>query len=190
MADSGEASWRRVTSASMDLLTTIDVVNKRSQNFYAESLLKVLGARVCGRGSWAMGLKVVAELLDEVGIRRGSYRQADGSGMSRGNRFTARQITALLHHMFFHRWGKEFLQSLAYSGEPDLGWRSRLADPPYRGNIFAKTGTLRGVSSLSGYAKATSGRLYAFSILLNGVRSDDAARRAQNALLRTLVDEG
>ena len=61
-----------------------------------------------------------------------------------------------------------FLSTLPFSGmEEHHRWRTRLADPPYRGNVMAKTGTLRAVSSLSGYVKATSGRVYAFSILCN-----------------------
>lgn len=182
--------WRRLTAWRSDLLTTVDVTNQRSQNFYAESLLRVLGARTCRRGTVEQGLAAVAELLDEVGLERGSYAQADGSGMSRGNIFTARQVTSLLVHMFRHRWGKEFLASLPFSGDPQSGWRRRLAEPPYRGNVFAKTGTLNGVSTLSGYAKGKSGRLYAFSILCNGVRSDDAARRVQDGILRALIDQG
>lgn len=182
--------WRAVTSHRSDLLTTLEVVNKRSQNLYAESVLKVLGARACGRGSWAAGIQAVEEFLDRLDLERGTYRLADGSGMSRRNRFTARQVTHLLRRMFFHRWGSEFLKTLPYSGEPELSWKKRLADPPYRGNVFAKTGTLRGVSALSGYAKGRSGRLYAFSILLNDTRSSWAASRAQDALLKTLIDDG
>ncbi len=87
--------------------------------------------------------------------------------MSRDNRFCPRHLTTLLRHMFFHPAGTEFAQSLPYGGEDNGSWKRRLADPPYRGNVFAKTGTLDGVSALSGYAKAVSGKAYAFSILCN-----------------------
>jgi D-alanyl-D-alanine carboxypeptidase/D-alanyl-D-alanine-endopeptidase (penicillin-binding protein 4) len=173
-----------------DLLTTVEVINKRSQNFYAESVLKTLGAEVCSTGSWAAGLSVVQDFLAMVGIAPGSYEMADGSGMSRNNRFTPAQITRLLHYMFWRPTGTEFLRSLPYSGEEGLRWESRLADPPYRGNVFAKTGSLNSVSTLSGYAKGTSGRLYAFSILLNGSRSSWDAKRAQDRILQALVDQG
>ena len=56
-------------------------------------------------------------------------------------------------------------------------WKRRLAAPPYRGNVFAKTGTLNGVSALSGYAKAVSGKSYAFSILINRCSGRRARRR-------------
>jgi D-alanyl-D-alanine carboxypeptidase/D-alanyl-D-alanine-endopeptidase (penicillin-binding protein 4) len=115
---------------------------------------------------------------------------ADGSGMSRGNRFSAAQLVGLLRHMYYHRWGRAFLQSLPYSGEPGLSWERRLAQEPYRENVYAKTGTLTGVSTLSGYAKGRSGRLYAFSILGNRARSTWQARNDQDDILRSLIDHG
>ncbi len=182
--------WRRVTTHRTDLLTVLEIVNKRSQNFYAESVLKTLGARRCGRGSWQEGVRAAAEFLGEAGIPEGSYRLADGSGMSRNNRFTAEQLTGLLHHMFHHTWGAEFVRTLPYSGERDLKWSQRLADPPYRGNVMAKTGYLNGVSTLSGYAKARSGKLYAFSILMNRIRSDWRAKAAQDKIVKAIIDFG
>ncbi|MEM7582650.1 MAG: D-alanyl-D-alanine carboxypeptidase/D-alanyl-D-alanine-endopeptidase [Acidobacteriota bacterium] len=185
-----ERVWRRVTTHRSDLLTILEVVNKRSQNFYAESVLKLLGAEMCGRGSWSEGLKVARELLSEVGIPDGSYRLADGSGMSRNNTFTPEQLTRLLRHMYFHEWGKEYLATLPASGERDLSWRKRLASSRYRGRVRAKTGYLSGVSTLSGYATARSGKTYAFSILLNSIRGLNQAKTAQDRIVRALIDHG
>ncbi len=181
--------WRRLLTHRTDLLTVLEVVNKRSQNFYAESVLKLLGARLCGRGTWAGGLEATREFLAEAGIT-GSYRLADGSGMSRNNAFTPEQLTALLRHMFFHRWGEEFLRTLPASGELDLKWERRLAERPYRGNVMAKTGYLSGVSTLSGYAKARSGSVYAFSILMNRIRGESRARAAQDRIVKAVIDHG
>jgi D-alanyl-D-alanine carboxypeptidase/D-alanyl-D-alanine-endopeptidase (penicillin-binding protein 4) len=182
--------WRRVAEHRSDLLTTVEVILKRSQNFYAESLLKLLGAELCGEGSWEAGLEVVAEYLDGVGIARGHYRLADGSGMSRGNRMSPRQLTWLLGYMRDRPLAREFMRALPHSGEPELRWERRLAEPPYRGNVFAKTGFLNGVSTLSGYAKGNSGRLYAFSILMNGTGELRRAQRAQDRIVRALIEEG
>ena len=182
--------WRRVAEHRSDLLTTIEVILKRSQNFYAESLLKVLGAELCDEGSWEAGLEVLAEYLDGIGIPRGGYELADGSGMSRGNRMSPRQLTWLLSYLHRRPLGREFIRSLSYSGEPEHNWERRLARPPYRGNVVAKTGGLNGVSTLSGYAKSTSGRLYAFSILMNGAAERWRAKRAQDRILRVLIDSG
>ncbi len=185
-----QGRWARLLTHRTDLLTVLEVVNKRSQNFYAESVLKLLGARHCGRGSWAGGLEAAREFLAEAGIAEGGYRLADGSGMSRGNAFAPEQLTALLRTMYFHRWGEEFVSTLPYSGELDLKWQRRLAGGPYRGNVMAKTGYLSGVSTLSGYARARSGSMYAFSILMNRSRSESRARAAQDRIVKAIIDHG
>lgn len=184
------SDWQEVAIHRSDLLTTLEVINKRSQNFYAESLVKLLGALRCGEGSWQRGVQAATEFLAGFGIEPGAFRMADGSGMSRNNRFTARQLTTLLRHMARHRWGREFILSLPHSGEAGLRWEDRLAKPPYAGNVLAKTGTLSGVSTISGYAKAVSGKVYVFSILGNGVRSNWQAVRAQDRILKALIDHG
>lgn len=186
-----ETGWEPVAVHRSDLLSVLDVMNQRSQNLFAESVFKLLGHELCGEGSWPSGRSAVEEFLRvDLGLPDGSYSLADGSGMSRENRFTPRQLTTLLAHMFGHRWSREFLRTLPYSGQEDLRWERRLAEEPYRGNVFAKTGGLNGVSTLSGYAKARSGRLYAFSILCNETRSNGDAMRAQDAIVRALVDRG
>jgi D-alanyl-D-alanine carboxypeptidase/D-alanyl-D-alanine-endopeptidase (penicillin-binding protein 4) len=183
------AIWERVAVHRSDLVTAIRTTNKRSQNFYAESLAKTLGAQRCGAGSWAEGVRAIGEFVESIGVPRGTFRMVDGSGMSRANQFPPRAITMLLRHMFFHAARTEFAQSLPYSGEQESkGWRRRMAVAPYRGNVLAKTGTLNGVSALSGYAKAVSGKSYAFSILLNKTRGD--AHGAQDRIVMALIDNG
>lgn len=183
--------WERVAVHRSDLVEAIRVTNKRSQNFYAESLLKLLAAERCGEGSWQAGVKAVEEWLASIGVAPGAgFVMSDGSGMSRENRFSPRQLTTVLRHMYFHPAGTEFVQSLAYGGEDNGSWKKRLADPPYAGNVYAKTGTLNGVSTLSGYAKAVSGKVYAFSILCNQARSAADARQSQDRIVMALVDNG
>jgi len=182
------AVWERVAVHRSDLVTAIRTTNKRSQNFYAESLAKTLGAERCSEGSWRRGVRAIEEFVVSIGVPRGSFHMVDGSGMSRANQFAPRAVTTLLRHMFFHPAGSEFAQSLPYSGEDNGSWKRRLAWAPYRGNVFAKTGTLNGVSALSGYAKAVSGKSYAFSILINRSRGD--ARAAEDRIVMALIDHG
>lgn len=182
--------WDLVAVHKSDLLTTLEIVNKRSQNFYAEQVLKLLGARHCGDGSWAGGVRAVRETLTAVGLDPAAYDLVDGSGMSRGNLATPTLVTDLLRRMSRHRWGSEYMGTLPYSGEEDLRWERRLEKPPYRGNVLAKTGSLAGVSSLSGYAKGRTGTLYAFSILMNGTSANWRAQNAQDAIVRALIDHG
>src|SRR4029078_11540350 len=101
-----------VTDLRDELVASIRVTNKRSQNFYAESLMKQLGARRCREGSWTEGTRAVAEFLNGIGIPRDSLQLVDGSGLSREDRFTPRQITRLLRYMYFHPAGAEYAQSL------------------------------------------------------------------------------
>jgi D-alanyl-D-alanine carboxypeptidase/D-alanyl-D-alanine-endopeptidase (penicillin-binding protein 4) len=180
--------WERVAVHRSDLVTAITTTNKHSQNFYAETLSKVLGAARCGEGSWRAGTRAIEEFVAAIGVPPGSVHMVDGSGMSRSNQASPRAITMLLRHMFFHPAAKEFAQSLPYGGEDMKSWKRRLAAPPYRGNVFAKTGTLNGVSALSGYAKAVSGKSYAFSIVLERSRLDPHA--AEDRIVMALIDNG
>lgn len=180
--------WQRVAVHRSDLVTAVRTTNKRSQNFYAESLAKQVGAKRCGHGSWSAGVKAIGEMMAAIGILPGELRMVDGSGMSRENQASPRAITTLLRHMFYHAAGSELVTSLPFSGEDNKSWKRRLAAPPYLGNVFAKTGTLAGVSALSGYARGVSGKSYAFSILLNGTRGDPHGE--QDRILMALIDHG
>ncbi len=182
--------WERVAAYRSSLLDAIRIANKHSQNFYAETLVKLLGASRCGDGSWRGGTRAVGDFLAELGVPAGAYHMVDGSGMSRQDRFTPRAVTLLLRHMYLHPWGAEFVQSLPSAGELESSLHSRMTRPPYRGNVFAKTGTIEGVSALSGYAKAASGKVYAFSILINRARDVWQARQAQDRIVMALIDHG
>ncbi len=185
-----EGIWEEVARHRSDLATTLAVTNKRSQNFYAECLAKLLGLRREGKGSWETATAAISHFLVGLGVEPTQFRLADGSGLSRGNLATPRVMTTVLERMYFHAFGRDFVRSLPHSGEAGLSWQRRLAQAPYRGNVFAKTGTLNGVSTLSGYAKGSSGRVYAFSILCNQVRSGAEARAAQDRIVRALIDRG
>jgi len=183
-------AWEQIAVFESTIEQTLEVTNKRSQNFYAESLAKLLGYRRAGQGSWYAATAAIGDFLVDLGIPAGEFRLADGSGLSRENQATPRAMTRLLARMYFHDFGREFVRSLPHSGEDGLRWERRLAAAPYRENVFAKTGTIRGVSTLSGYAKGASGRVYAFSILCNQVRSTSAAMAAQDRIVRALIDRG
>jgi len=87
---------RRLAGTSHSLLSAIRTANKRSQNFYAEMILKTMGRRVARPSSFTAGASVVSGQLEEIGLRRGTFVIADGSGMSRLNSLAPRQLTIFL----------------------------------------------------------------------------------------------
>ena len=105
--------WQQVAVHRSDLLTTLEVTNRRSQNLYAETLLKTVGAERCGEGSWAGGLRAVAAFLERLGIPPERYSMVDGSGLSRRDRFAPADLVRLLREMYDHRWGRELVRLAA-----------------------------------------------------------------------------
>lgn len=173
------ADWRS------GLVPTLQVCNARSQNFYAEMLLRVLGWQVHGRGTTETGVREVAAFLEEIGCT--GVRQADGSGLSPDNFASAGDLATLLAHMDRHEHAAVFRGSLAVNGAREGTLRRRMRDADLRGRIRAKTGHIRGVSTLSGYADAIDGTRYAFSILVNTSGGTYAADRLQDAVCALLI---
>jgi PBP4 family serine-type D-alanyl-D-alanine carboxypeptidase len=154
-----------VRNRSVPLSAIVRCLNKVSDNFYAEQLVKTIGAVKEGNGSWEGGLKVVQSFLKKFRIR-GPYRIADGSGLSRYNLVTPQMITAVLRAM---RREKHFVGSLPVAGK-DRGYgtlRRRMKRTLAAGNLRAKTGTLEDVSALSGYLNSLDGEPLVFSIMSN-----------------------
>lgn len=143
-------------------------MNKFSNNFVADQILKKVGAQVMGPpGTMAKGVQVMGDVLESIGIPRNSYSIHDGSGLTRDTKVTARQIVKVLlasHNDF--SMAPEFISSLGVAGE-DGTIRRRFGDSNLAGLLRAKTGTLDGVSALAGYAPSADGELIAFAIVLN-----------------------
>ena len=186
-APTNTAGMTRLAGGGHSLLTAIQTANKRSQNFYAEMILKTLGRGAGQPSSFGKGVQIVARRLDALGMKKGSYRLADGSGLSRDNAFSPLQLASFLRNIALSKHADAFIGSLAVSGV-DGTLKRRLADTSCRGNVLAKTGHLRGVSALSGYVRSGT-RLLAFSIIVNGEPLDlRAADRLQDAICRILVE--
>jgi D-alanyl-D-alanine carboxypeptidase/D-alanyl-D-alanine-endopeptidase (penicillin-binding protein 4) len=143
-------------------------LNKTSNNFVAEQIVKALGAEVKGPpGSWAKGIAATEEVLAELGVPRGSYVMKNGSGLNDTNRFSARQLVAVLRAM----WGRfplaaEYVSSLPVAAR-DGTIRWRMEGSAAAGRLRAKTGTLQGVTGLSGYVETAGRRTLAFAIIVN-----------------------
>jgi D-alanyl-D-alanine carboxypeptidase/D-alanyl-D-alanine-endopeptidase (penicillin-binding protein 4) len=165
-------------------------VNKTSNNFMAEQLLKTLGAEVVGKpGTWPKGVQAVAKYLDGIGIAEAGYKMVNGSGLYDADRFTPAQFVELLRHTYRDfRFAADFVGSLAVAGtDGTIG--HRMEGSTAERWVRAKTGTLSGVSCLSGYAGAPGHLPLAFSILMNtvGETATGDARKAQDAIAESLV---
>ncbi|HEV3378875.1 MAG TPA: D-alanyl-D-alanine carboxypeptidase/D-alanyl-D-alanine-endopeptidase, partial [Thermoleophilaceae bacterium] len=175
--------------ASVDsppMATLVRLMNKPSDNFMAEVLLKDIAMQANGRGTTAAGARLVAGHARRLGARA---RIADGSGLSRGNRASPYRVVRLLTAMNqqedqFDPW----YASLAIAGR-DGTLKKRMRSGPARGRCRAKTGTLSNVSTLSGYCTARSGDMYAFSILMNNVYTS-GAKVLQDRMAQAIAAQG
>ena len=186
-ATAGSASAEAVEIAALSsapLLHILRTVNRESDNFTAEILLKHLGAVEAEQGTTVAGAAVVRRTLAEAGVPLDGVRIVDGSGLSLLDRLTADALVALLEAAWddpLLRPG--FLGSLAVSGQSGT-LRRRLRTPPAAGQVFAKTGTTSLSSALSGYV----GGRYAFAVVQNGPPlSPWWSRRAQDRFVTVLA---
>ncbi len=193
----GRVREGRVPDGAEELLTfdsrplgrIIQDLNKLSNNFVAETMLKTMGAQGYGPpGTFEKGLAAVRAFMGSLGIEAGSYRLADGSGLSKDNRLAPRQLTAVLAAMWGDfRYRPEYLVSLAVMGV-DGSVEERLEETRARQRLRVKTGSLSGVSALSGYAVAADGEELAFSILINNPTCGRTAmQKVQDAVSLALV---
>jgi D-alanyl-D-alanine carboxypeptidase/D-alanyl-D-alanine-endopeptidase (penicillin-binding protein 4) len=172
--------------SSRPLWRILRTMDRYSDNFMAEMVIKAVGALGGGSGSTAAGLKVARAVLQQtIGADATTLHLVDGSGLSSANRATSSALAELLARTASDPTiGPALRQALAQAGV-----NGTLEDRPTgSGRVLAKTGTLDGVSSLSGYATTLGGTRYAFSILMNGSSlSDWQAHEAQDAIAGLLA---
>lgn len=155
---------------------------RESDNHYAETLLRLCGVTFGASGSWNDSSALMSEYWVDRGFNRASFRFSDGSGLSRSNRLTARFLVALIEQELNGRNAAVFLDSLA---SPGVGTLERRLEGI---RVWAKTGTMRAVSSLAGAVEGADGRMYVFAIMFNGYGgSAVTAREIQDEVVRALA---
>jgi serine-type D-Ala-D-Ala carboxypeptidase/endopeptidase (penicillin-binding protein 4) len=165
-----------VRSPALDRI--VNLTDVYSDNFFAETLIKLLGARFGGAGTTAAGANVVEAFARAHGS---SVQAVDGSGLTRSNRSSPREVVDLLLGMQEDPAGEEFIQDLALAGQEGTV-ASRMEGSAAYGRCRTKTGTISGVSNLSGYCFNRSGRVIAFSILMAGVGNLSLAHLDQDRI--------
>jgi serine-type D-Ala-D-Ala carboxypeptidase/endopeptidase (penicillin-binding protein 4) len=149
-----------------------------SYNFFAEMLIKLIGAEVGGGGTTAAGAAVISAYARSLGS---GVHAVDGSGLTRSNRASPRQLADFLLAMREQEVGETFIEDLAVAGKEGTV-DGRMRGTAAYGRCRVKTGTLTGVSNLSGYCFNASGRTMIFSVLMNGVTNLSLAHLDQDRI--------
>ncbi|MFH1766082.1 MAG: D-alanyl-D-alanine carboxypeptidase [Gemmatimonadota bacterium] len=145
----------------------VKAILEPSQNWMTEQLVRTIGAERGERGSWGEGFRVEQDFLTRVvGVDSLDITYRDGSGLSAYNLVTPRAMVRILEFMRASSNSGVFRNALASPGEDGSTLRNRLSALESR--VFAKTGTITHVNSLSGYVFTDSGRELIFSIFTNG----------------------
>ncbi len=160
---------------------------KKSDNYYAESMFYKLaalsGSRNVGRRE---GAAQVNNLIKSIGLDPSDYQIADGSGVSLYNYLTPQLLVRLLQYA----WKNDRIRESLYQTMPIAGidgtLEKRMRGTAAEGNIHAKTGTVNGVSSLSGYATSPEGHILVFSIINQGIPTAQVGRDWQDKVCETL----
>ncbi len=173
---SGAKAVAVIRSAPLDqIVNTTDVW---SDNFFAEMLCKLLGARFGGAGTTAAGTRVIEAFARSMGSE---IHQIDGSGLTHGNEASPHNVVNLLLGVRSSEIGEDFIEDLSLAGHEGTT-AGRMKGTPAYGNCRLKTGTLTGVSNLSGYCFNPSGRTMVFSVLMGSVASTEYAHLEQDRI--------
>lgn len=169
--------------ASAPLIDLVARMNKASLNLSAEALFRFLGTRQAVRpGSADAGSAAVAEALARLGVASGDLRITDGSGLSRYDLLTPRAIARILMAMNRRPEAAAFRTGLPIAGV-DGTLQRRFVTSPLHGRLFAKTGTMSGVSALAGYLEGAQGRRWVVVVVVNGFTGSVRPAEALEAAL-------
>ncbi len=152
---------------------------KVSNNGHAEILIKAMGRQATGKaGTWSNGLAQARTTLAGLGVPASAVVLGDGSGLSRRDLVTTRQITNLLYAARSKPWFELWHRSLPIAGVPGQleggTLENRFRGTKAANNLHGKSGTMTGVNALSGYVSDTTGRRLIFSIVSNNAAGNVA----------------
>nr|WP_246187698.1 D-alanyl-D-alanine carboxypeptidase/D-alanyl-D-alanine-endopeptidase [Ornithinibacillus caprae] len=158
---------------SMPLSELLIPFMKLSNNVHGEILVKEMGKQVHDEGSWEKGIEVMEEELKKIGLDIENLVIRDGSGISHVTLLPPNELTKLLYAAMDEPWFETYFGSLPVAGNPErmIGGtlRFRMGDL----SVQAKTGTIAGVSTLSGYITDEGKETLIFSILLNNLLDEE-----------------
>lgn len=160
---------------------------KESDNLYAESMFYQIGAASGNQPATAHSARsVMNRLIKKVGLDPKRYNIADGSGLSLYNYVTAELEVRMLRYAFKNNNIYLHLHPSLPQAGTDGTLRKRMTSPFTQGNVYAKTGTLSGISSLAGYCTAANGHRLAFAIINQGLLHGRNGRSFQDRVCTIL----
>lgn len=184
-------STRTIASINHNIQSVINYTNKESYNLGAEMLLRALALKHYGKPASAKeGIKLVDSLITLSGSDPKKYKIVDGSGLSSYNLVSAEMIIGVLKYLYYHRSDvyKKIYDSFPISGI-DGTLKNRMKNSPVRGQVHAKTGTISGVSCLSGYVQTKKNHTVAFSIMIQNYNgSSSTARKIQDKICEIIYN--
>ena len=183
------------TWSSPPVRTLVADMLRVSDNDYAEQLLRLAALETRGSATWADAAAAQRQTLATLGVSVDGVRLHDGSGLSRANRVTPKALLAMLrvawspaHPALRWIYGSTALPVAGLTGSlsPERGRFVTAPSSCAKGEVAAKTGTLRDVVALSGVTTGADGRRQIFSFLVNGPESSLTVRRAVDGLAATV----
>jgi D-alanyl-D-alanine carboxypeptidase/D-alanyl-D-alanine-endopeptidase (penicillin-binding protein 4) len=163
--------------SSPPLVELLRIMDKVSQNLFAEMFLREVARQQQGAGTRAAGIETMRRFLAGAGIAADEYSFTDGSGLSGSNLVTPEAVVKLLRHMHQSKYRETWMSLLPVGGQ-DGTLAARFDGEPAARRVHAKTGTLTHASALSGYVQSASYGTLAFSILANNYGTPAAEVRA------------
>jgi D-alanyl-D-alanine carboxypeptidase/D-alanyl-D-alanine-endopeptidase (penicillin-binding protein 4) len=189
MDDSNPAAGTVVaTRTSPPLTHLLQVMDKVSQNLFAELMLREVGRFARHSGTREAGIEELNAMLTEIGVSRDETRIEDGSGLSRNTLVSPRAFTRLLVYLHGSKYREDWMSLLPVGGE-DGTLRHRLCCVSEGQGIRAKTGSLSRALALTGYADSKSRGRLAFSILVNDFSTPPSEVRAWIDKIATALTE-
>ena len=185
----------RLASLNRPIIDALVPINTHSNNAVADQLFMKLGADVLSDGSRSGGERAVLTALERLGVDSAGWRQVGGSGLSRDNRVSARQLVMLIDSVLDSdgEVADAYARSLAVAGQSGT-LSDRMSGGVAEGRVLAKTGFIGGTSALSGLARGLSGRVYVFSVLVNypvrGGLNRTVWKPMQDSICELIVSDG
>ena len=179
---------KEITRVSRTIYDVLANMNKVSDNHSAITVFKVIGANYQSPpGSLKNGSDAVANFLTSIGVSRKNYEILEGSGLTRYNIVTSDLYIQLLKYMYDDAKNFDYFYSTLPIGGIDGTLKDRMVNTEAEKNIHAKTGSINGVSTLTGYAISRDNELIIFYIAMNGFGSNNRPYRKKQDEICNLI---